>query len=100
MVSGDMKDNLAFIMNRQSGWTTRSYFVEWCIAFLEISKGTKRNIGDMVDFREGVSGALDQAQCSTSAFGSPLESLHDVFDKLQKNWGSIYPGGGGIWICN
>ena len=32
-----------------------------------------------------MSPALDQAQSSTSFFGSPLVGLHDVIDKLQKN---------------
>ena len=71
MVSGDIKDNLAFISNRQLVWTIRSWFVEWCIALLEISKGPFRNVGDVGNFREGMSATLDKPQGSASSLRSP-----------------------------
>jgi hypothetical protein len=85
VVSADMEDNLAFMAIRQLRWTTGTYFVQGGIALFEIPKGAFRNVGDVGDFREGMSAALDQAQGSASSFGSPLESLHDVIDQLRKN---------------
>jgi len=51
----------------------------------EGSKGSDRNVGNLVDFRQGISVALNQAQCSASAFWCPLESLHDLIEELQRN---------------
>ena len=85
MVSVDMKDNLAFISNRQPVWTTRSWFVKWCITLLEISKGSFRNVGDVGNFREGMSATLDQPQGSASSLRSPLMSLHDIDNQPRKN---------------
>jgi hypothetical protein len=48
-----------------------------------------RNVGDIGDFWKGMSATLEQAQGSASAFGSPLESLHNLIDQLQRNWASI-----------
>jgi hypothetical protein len=40
-------------------WATGSRFVEGCVALLEVSKRTFRDVGDVGDFREGMSAALD-----------------------------------------
>ena len=85
LVSGDMEDNLAFITNGQLGRTTGSYFIEGGVALFEISKCSFRNVGDLVDFRQGMSAALDEPQGSTSSLGSPVGSLHDSIDLLQRN---------------
>jgi hypothetical protein len=58
VVSGDVEDHLTFIANRQLGRTTRSHLIEGCAALLEISKGAFGNVGDVDDFREGMSKAL------------------------------------------
>jgi hypothetical protein len=39
--------------------------------------------------------ALEQSKGSASSFGRPLNSSHDVFERLSNQWGSIYNGGGG-----
>jgi hypothetical protein len=100
MVSGDVKDNLAFMARGQLGWTTGSYFIQGSIALSEGSKGSVRNIGDLVDFRQGMSAAFNQAQGSASAFWCPLDSLHNLIEYLRRNWVSIYVGGGASGICN
>jgi hypothetical protein len=100
MVSGDVKDNLTFMARGQLGWTARSYFIQGSVALSERSKGSVRNVGDLVDFRQGMSAAFNQAQRSASAFWGPLKSLHDLIEPLQRNWVSIYFGGGASSICN
>jgi hypothetical protein len=85
VVSGDVEDNLAFMAVRQLGRTAGTYFVERGIALFEISNGSFRNVGDVGNFREGMSATLDQPQDSTSTFRSPLECLHDLIDHLRKN---------------
>jgi len=62
-----------------------TYFVKGGIACFEIPKGAFRNVGDVGNFRKEMLAALDQPQGSASAFGSPLESLHNVIDQLRKN---------------
>jgi hypothetical protein len=100
MVSGDVKDNLTFMARGQLGWTAGSYFIQGSVALSEGSKGSVRNVGDLVDFRQGMSAAFNQAQRSASAFWGPLKSLHDLIEQLQRNWVSIYVGGGASGICN
>jgi hypothetical protein len=85
MVSGDVEDNLTFITNRQLGWMTRSHFIEGCVALFEISNCSFGNVGDLRDFRAGMSATLDQPQDSASSPRSPFKSLHDVIDQLRKN---------------
>jgi len=89
MVSGDVEDNLAFMARGQLGWTTGSYFTEGVVALSQLLKGLVGNVGDVADFKQGMSAPLDQPQGSASAFGCPLESLHGVVDELRKNWISI-----------
>ena len=56
-----------------------SYFVERCIAFLEVSKSVFMNIGNLYNLTEGMSSILDQSKGSPSSFRYPLNSTHDVF---------------------
>ena len=80
IVSGDMKDNLAFIPNEQLEWTAISYVIKGGVALFEISKCSFRNVSDLSDFRSGISVARHEPQGSTTSLGSPLESLHDWID--------------------
>ena len=48
-------------------------------------KGSVRNVNNVVDFRQGMLVALNQAQCSASPFWCPLESLHELIEELQRN---------------
>jgi len=100
MVSSDVKDNLIFIIRRQLGWMAGSHFIQGSVALSERSKSSVGNISDLVDFRQGMLVAFNQAQCSASAFWGPLESLHDLIEPLQRNWASIYIGSGASSICN
>ena len=61
------------------------YFVETCIAFLEVFKGAVRNIDNLCDLTEEMSSALNQSKGSASSFRCPLNSAHDVFWQLSKN---------------
>ena len=66
----------------QLGWTAGSYFIQGSVALSERSKGSVRNVGDMVDFRQGMSAAFNQTQRSASTFWGPLKSLHDLIEPL------------------
>jgi len=50
MVFGDIEDNLAFIMVRQLGWTTRSWFIERGAMLFEVSKHIFEDIDDLSNF--------------------------------------------------
>jgi hypothetical protein len=54
MVSSDVKDNLTFMARGQLGWTARSYYIQGSVALSERSKGSVRNVSDLVDFRQGM----------------------------------------------
>ena len=83
MVSGDVEDNLTFMVGGQLGRTTGSHFVEGIIVHSEGAKSSVRNVGYLIDFRQRMSTAFNQAQGSASVFWCPLDGLHDLLDQLQ-----------------
>ena len=51
----------------------------------EISNCSFKNVNDLANFRQEMSAALDKPQGSTSSLGSPMGSLHNLIDSLQRN---------------
>jgi hypothetical protein len=82
-VSGDVEDNLAFMVKQELTYVTGSYFIHTGVA---LSKGINvGNVCDLTHLRQRMSAPFNQAQCSTSVFWSPLNSLRDLIKQLQRN---------------
>jgi hypothetical protein len=95
MITSNVKHNLTFMAVWKLRWTTCSYLIKGCVALLEVSKHSYRDVGNFGNLTQSMSSPLEQSQGSASSLRHPLDSPHDVFEQLSKNWCSIYNTGGG-----
>ena len=85
VISGDMEDNLMFMMIRELAWVAQLRVIQGCVALFEVSKDLLRDIGNFSDLTERIYLTLNQPQSSSSFFGGPLHHQKDVFEPLLDN---------------
>jgi hypothetical protein len=63
-----MENNLAYMARRKLKWATVSYCIQGSVVLSKGIDGSVENVGNLADFRQGMSTPINQAQCSTSVF--------------------------------